>query len=140
VPIVDSVNDAVQTFVRPTAGGLAFGAGATSQTVTVHDPGAFFTSNQWVPVASGVAIALTVHGVKATARPVINTFTAGFGGPVVSTVEDIASVTMSVLAVVVPFIVVFFLVGMVFFVWWVLRRRAERRRARQPAHPPYRLL
>ncbi len=28
VPVVDHVNDVVQTVVRPTAGGLAFGAGS----------------------------------------------------------------------------------------------------------------
>jgi hypothetical protein len=133
VPVLDSVNDAVQTFVRPTAGGLAFGAGATSQTVTVHDPGSFFSSHQWVPVATGVALALGVHGVKAAARPVINTATAGFGAPVVSTIEDVASVTVSVLAIIIPFLVIFFLFGLVFFVWWVLRRRAKRRRTRLAA-------
>jgi hypothetical protein len=65
VPVVDHVNDVVQTVVRPTAGGLAFGAGSSSETVTVSDPGAFFGSHQWVPVAAGVVIALVVHGVKA---------------------------------------------------------------------------
>ena len=39
VPVVDHVNDIVQTVVRPTAGGLAFGAGSASETVTVADPG-----------------------------------------------------------------------------------------------------
>ena len=39
VPVVDHVNDVVQTVVRPTAGGLAFGAGSASETVTVDDPG-----------------------------------------------------------------------------------------------------
>ena len=39
VPVVDHVNDMVQTVVRPTAGGLAFGAGSSSETVTVTDPG-----------------------------------------------------------------------------------------------------
>ena len=79
VPVVDHVNDVVQTVVRPTAGGLAFGAGSSAQTVTVTDPGSFFTSHQWVPIASGMLIALCVHGVKAAARPVVNVSTAGVG-------------------------------------------------------------
>src|SRR3712207_8279561 len=58
VPVVDSINDTVQTVVRPTAGGLAFGAGSASQTVTVTDPAQFFSSHQWVPVAAGVVVAL----------------------------------------------------------------------------------
>ena len=82
VPVVDHVNDVVQTVVRPTAGGLAFGAGSSSETVTVADPGAFFSSHQWVPIAAGVIIALCVHGVKATSRPVVNASTGGLGAPV----------------------------------------------------------
>src|SRR5689334_24729076 len=81
VPVVDHVNDVVQTVVRPTAGGLAFGAGSSSETVTVSDPGSFFGSHQWIPIAAGVVIALVVHGVKAASRPVVNTTTAGFGAP-----------------------------------------------------------
>src|SRR5687767_4492058 len=82
VPVVDHVNDVVQTVVRPTAGGLAFGAGASSETVTVSDPGSFFTSSEWVPVVTGVLIALGVHLLKSAARPVINATTAGVGAPV----------------------------------------------------------
>ncbi|MFC0530864.1 DUF4126 domain-containing protein [Phytohabitans kaempferiae] len=133
IPIVDSVNDVVQTVVRPTAGGLAFGAGSSSETVTVSDPGHFFSSNQWVPVAVGVLIALGVHGIKAAARPVINTGTAGVGAPVASTAEDFTSVFMSVIAIVLPFLVLFFLVVIVLMFVWLIRRRRERKRERQAA-------
>lgn len=132
IPVVDHVNDIVQTFVRPTAGGLAFGAGSSSHTVTVADPGSFFSSHQWVPVAAGVLIALSVHTVKAVSRPVVNASTAGFGAPVASTLEDFSSVVMSVLAILLPVLV---LVGLVLMVWagvWVVRRRRRRRREREP--------
>jgi len=127
VPVVDHVNDIVQTVVRPTAGGLAFGAGSSSQTVTVSDPGSFFGSHQWVPIAAGVIIALVVHGVKASSRPVVNATTAGFGAPVASTAEDIGSVVMSVLAILLQVLV---LVGLLLMVWagvWVVRRRHRRK-------------
>jgi uncharacterized protein DUF4126 len=130
IPVVDHVNDIVQTFVRPTAGGLAFGAGSSSQTVTVSDPGSFFGSHQWVPVAAGVLIALSVHTVKAVSRPVVNATTAGFGAPVASTLEDFGSVLMSVLAILLPVLV---LVGLLAMVWagvWVVRRRRRRRAER----------
>ena len=133
VPIVDHVNDVVQTVVRPTAGGLAFGAGSASQTVTVSDPGSFFSSHQWIPIAAGVLIALCVHGVKAAARPVVNMSTAGFGAPVASTAEDITSVLMSVVAILLPVLV---LVGLGLLVWfgvWVVRRRRRRRAVRAGA-------
>ncbi|MEU6076125.1 DUF4126 domain-containing protein [Micromonospora sp. NPDC047074] len=133
VPVVDHVNDVVQTVVRPTAGGLAFGAGSSSETVTVSDPGSFFSSNEWVPVATGVLIALGVHLLKAAARPVINAATAGVGAPVASTAEDATSVVMSVVAIILPVLVLAFLAGLVVFLFWFLRRRSERRRERQAA-------
>jgi membrane protein implicated in regulation of membrane protease activity len=128
VPVVDHVNDVVQTVVRPTAGGLAFGAGSTSETVTVADPGAFFSSHQWVPIAAGVLIALSVHGVKAASRPVVNATTAGFGAPVASTAEDFGSVVMSLLAILLPVLVLLALAVLVLLAWWVVRRRRQRRR------------
>jgi hypothetical protein len=133
VPVVDHVNDMVQTVVRPTAGGLAFGAGSSSETVTVEDPGQFFSSHQWVPVLVGVLIALGVHGMKAAARPLINATTAGVGAPVASTAEDVTSVVMSLIAVILPFLVLFVLVGMVLVLIWLVRRRRERRRERKAA-------
>ncbi|ROT31612.1 DUF4126 domain-containing protein [Micromonospora sp. HM5-17] len=131
VPVVDHVNDVIQTVVRPTAGGLAFGAGAGAETVMVSDPGEFFGSHQWVPVAVGVVIALGVHGVKAAARPVINAGTAGFGAPVASTVEDATSVLGSLVALLLPALVLLFLLGFALFVTWVVRRRRRRRRERR---------
>jgi hypothetical protein len=131
VPMVDHVNDVVQTAVRPTAGGLVFGAGTGAQTVTVDDPGRFFGSQQWVPIVIGMVIALAVHAVKAAARPVINTTTAGFGTPLASAVEDAGSVLGSLVAILLPALVLLFLLGFVFFVTWVVRRRRRRRRERQ---------
>jgi hypothetical protein len=131
VPVVDHVNDIVQTVVRPTAGGLAFGAGSSSETVTVTDPGSFFGSHQWVPIAAGVVIAFTVHGVKAASRPVINATTAGVGAPVASTAEDFSSVVLSVLAILLPVLVLVGLVVLIFAGIWVIRRRRQRRRDRQ---------
>ncbi|GAB2573572.1 hypothetical protein Aab01nite_20130 [Paractinoplanes abujensis] len=127
VPVVDHVNDVVQTVVRPTAGGLAFGAGSSSETVTVSDPGSFFGSHQWVPIAVGVVIALVVHGVKASSRPVVNATTAGFGAPVASTAEDIGSVVMSVLAILLPVLVLVGLLVMVLAGVWVVRRRRRKK-------------
>jgi hypothetical protein len=131
IPAVDSINDVLHTVIRPTAGGLAFGAASESQTVT-GDPGSFFTGHQWIPVAAGVLIALTVHGTKAAARPVINATTVGTGGPVVSTIEDFFSAVLSVVAIVLPILVLLFLVLFVFFAFW-MRRKLKERKARKAA-------
>jgi hypothetical protein len=133
IPVVDHVNDVIQTVVRPTSGGLAFGAGASSETVTVTDPDSFFSSNQWVPVVAGVLIALGVHGAKAAVRPVVNATTAGVGAPVVSTAEDATSAVMSIVAILLPVLVLVLLVLLVIGFIALLRRRRERRRAHDTA-------
>jgi hypothetical protein len=127
IPVVDHFNDVVQTVVRPTAGGLAFGAGSASETVTVSDPGSFFSTHQWVPVAAGVIIALGVHGLKAVSRPVVNATTAGVGAPVASTAEDVSSIVLSVLAILLPILVLLMLVVLISSAIWVFRRRRARR-------------
>ena len=127
IPVVDHINDVVQTFVRPTAGGLAFGAASGAQTVTVSNPGDFFSSNQWVPIVAGILISFIVHSMKAAARPVINATTAGFGAPVASTAEDAFSVAMSFAAILFPFLIIFFLVFLL-WVFFAMRRRRKRKK------------
>ncbi len=129
VPLVDHANDIVQTVVRPTAGGIVFGAGSSSQTATVTDPGRFFGSHQWIPIVAGVLIALSVHTVKAVARPVVNVSTAGLGAPVASTAEDIGSLLLSLAAVLLPILVLLGLVLMVSTAIWAVRRRRQHKRA-----------
>lgn len=128
VPGVDHANDLLQTVVRPTAGGIAFGAGVGTETVAVTDPGSFVESGAWVPVVMGVVLALGVHVAKATTRPVVNAATLGVGAPVVSVVEDVSAAVMVVMAIVVPVLV---LAALVALVWgfWRLRRRRRRVRA-----------
>ncbi|GGM18808.1 hypothetical protein GCM10007977_020130 [Dactylosporangium sucinum] len=133
VPIVDHVNDVIQTFVRPTAGGLAFGAASSASTVTVTDPGSFFSSNQWIPIVVGGAVSLGVHGMKAASRPVINATTAGFGAPVASTIEDGISAVLSLVAIILPVLVLFFLLLMFLTFGWLMRRRKRRKQEKEAA-------
>ena len=132
IPALDSVNDAIQTFVRPTAGGIVFGSGTSAQTSAVADPGAFVHSGQWVPVAIGVVTALVVSLTKSTVRPAANVATAGVAAPLLSTFEDIVSVGLVFLAILVPVLV---LVVVVALGWALLRllRRLRRRRAETKA-------
>ena len=132
IPLVDHVNDVVQTVVRPTAGGLAFGAASSSQTVTVSNPAEFFSTNQWMPIVAGMVISFVVHGMKAAARPVVNASTGGLGAPVASTVEDIFSVVMSFVAILFPVLIVFFLIVLV-WMFVAMRRRRKRKKAEKLA-------
>jgi len=85
VPAVDTVNDAVQTFIRPSMGGLL--AAATAGAAEL-DNSAWMAQNPWVGVLLGVVVAGLVHAGKTTARPAANVATLGVGAPVLSTVDE----------------------------------------------------
>ena len=129
IPAVDTVNDWIQTLVRPASGGIVFGGGALTETATVSDPAAFFESNAWVPIVTGVLVALGVHVVKAMLRPVLNAATFGMAAPVMSFAEDVSAVGLSLLALLVPILVVLALAGLVVGVVLLVRRARRRKRA-----------
>lgn len=129
VPALDSVNDAVQTFVRPTSGGIVFGSGTAAQTAAVTDPGEFARTGQWVPIAIGVVTALVVHLTKTAVRPAANVATAGVAAPVLSTIEDVTSVGLVFIAILLPALVLVVMVALVWGAVSLLRRRRRRKRA-----------
>lgn len=131
IPVVDSVNDWVQTIVRPVSGGIAFGTGSASATAVVTDPAAFFSSGSWVPIAIGVLLALGTHATKMAARPVLNAASIGTAAPVVSTAEDGASIALSVFALVLPILVLVLIVGLIVVLVLSMRRAGRRKRERQ---------
>jgi hypothetical protein len=116
VPAVDSINDAIQTFIRPVAGAVLFAASA----------GVISEAHPVLAMIAGLLVAGGVHAVKATARPIVTTTTAGVANPVVSTVEDVASLVLAVLAIVVPILGLLLLVLVLFwFFRWRRRKRAQ---------------
>ena len=135
IPALDTINDTIQTFVRPAAGGIVFGSGTASQTAAVADPGAFAQSGQWIPVALGVVIALVVSLTKSAVRPAANVATAGVAAPMLSTIEDATSFTLVFLAMLLPVLV---LVALIALAWAASaatstkpgRRAADRRTGR----------
>jgi hypothetical protein len=132
-PVVDHVNDFVQTIIRPTSGGIMFGAASGSQTAMITDPAQYYESKQWVPVVVGIVISLTVHLMKAGMRAAVNSMTLGFGAPVMSVVEDGVSITMSLAAILAPFLVILFLILIIVLFWWAMRRRKRRKAAKLAA-------
>jgi uncharacterized membrane protein len=115
VPAVNHINDAIQTFIRPTAGAIAFAASAN--VITDVSP--------VLALICGLLVAGSVHAVKSVAvRPVVTATTGGAGNVPVSIAEDIFSTVMSVLAILVPILVVVLLiVTVVLFIQWRQRRR-----------------
>ncbi|CAN1515102.1 Domain of unknown function DUF4126 [Mycobacteriaceae bacterium] len=132
IPALDTVNDTVQTFVRPTAGGIVFGSGTAAQTAAVSDPAEFARTGQWVPVVIGVVTALVVHLTKTAVRPAANVATAGVAAPVLSTIEDFTSVSLVFIAILIPALVAIVLIALAAAAVWLLRRRRRRDLAPRP--------
>ncbi len=123
IPGADTVNDVVQTIVRPVAGGVLFAASA----------GILSDLHPVLALACGLLLAGSVHAVKATARPAITATTGGIGNPLLSTAEDVVSGILSLLSIVVPiFVVLVFLLLMGLLVLWLLRRRRRQRESQAP--------
>jgi uncharacterized membrane protein len=116
IPAVDTLNDGIQTFIRPAAGAILFAANANIIT-DLHPV---------VALTAGLLIAGGVHTVKMTARPVVTATTAGTGNWVVSIVEDVTALLMTLLAIFVPILgAILFLIGLFFVVRFIRRRRRK---------------
>ena len=118
IPVVDSTNDVIQTFVRPIAGAILFAAN-TNAIADVHPV---------LAMVCGLLVAGTVHVVKSTARPVVTASTAGIANPVVSTGEDILSGLTAFLSILLPVLLaIVLLVAATIIGWWLwsIRRRRK---------------
>jgi len=111
IPAADSLNDVIQTFVRPAAGAILFAA--STRAIDLHPI---------LAVILGLVLAFGVHAVKATARPVVSVSTGGVGNAFVSAGEDVVSAGVSVMALAMPLLLGMVLVGLGVG-WLVLRKR-----------------
>jgi hypothetical protein len=117
VPVVNHVNDLIQTFVRPVAGAIVFAAG----TNVIHG------IPPLLALACGLLVAGGVHIAKSAAvRPLVTATTGGAGNVPVSVAEDVAATAVSVAAVVVPVLIAVMLaVAILVLLWWWARPRPE---------------
>jgi hypothetical protein len=122
-PAVNHLNDAIQTFVRPTAGAIVFAA--STGVADLHPV---------LAVILGLLVAGSVHAAKSVVlRPAVTATTAGAANPAVSLVEDITALTVSVLAVVLPVLISAIIVLLAALVVYLLYRRATRPSRSAPA-------
>lgn len=118
IPVVDTVNDVVQTLIRPIAGAILFAANANA-IADIHPV---------LAMVCGLLIAGTVHVVKTTTRPLVTAATAGAGNLVVSSAEDILAAATAFLSVLLPTMIGLVLLLAVSIIgWWLWR--LDRRRA-----------
>ncbi len=116
IPAADTVNDVINTLIRPLAGAILFAANS-GVVGELHPVLAFIC---------GLVVAGGVHAVKATARPAVTAATGGTGNWLVSIVEDVVSFVTSILAILVPIVLVFLIVLFILSLgWWWSRRRAR---------------
>ena len=117
IPAVDSLNDGVQTFIRPVAGAILF-AGSTS---AIND------MNPLLAVIAGVLVAGGVHATKGVVRPVVTASTAGTGNWAVSLTEDVVAVGMSLLAIFIPvlagILVIIFAIAIILLIRRIRKRK-----------------
>ncbi|TWP38652.1 DUF4126 domain-containing protein [Leekyejoonella antrihumi] len=119
IPAVDSVNDLVGTAIRPATGGLI---GAATQSAGTLDHSSFMQQHVWIGAVGGLVIAGLVHGAKSAARPVANIASFGVAAPILSTVEDTASMGLSLIAVFLPVLVILALIALACASWTIIRR------------------
>ena len=120
IPALDSLLHAAGSIVHPASGAIVFAA----PTETPTDVPSI------VLFALGATVAGSLHATRAAIRPASTTLTAGAGNPVLSFAEDVASATLSVLAVLAPLVGLLLLiaVAVVAVLWWRRIARARRRR------------
>lgn len=119
IPAVDHALDAFGTVARPAAGALL----SAAVLYQVEDP-------LWalgIGICVGAPTAAVPHVVKSATRGLSSTLTFGLGNPVLSILEDLAAITIAVMAVVLPIVVGFsvLVIGLVLLAWIVRLRRAR---------------
>ena len=125
VPGLDSINDTAQTLVRPASGAVLFA-------------GALAPDSEWsqaLGLIAGLVTAGSVHAAKSTVRPLANAGSGGLAAPVLSTVEDATSVTVTLLAIFAPLLVLAAIAIAAFSGWRLARRHGSRKGSGQrPNH------
>jgi len=114
IPAVNHINDAIQTFVRPAAGAIAFASSA----------GVITDASPVLSLILGLVVAGGVHATKSLAvRPAVTATTGGVGNVPVSILEDVISTIMSILAIIIPILLAAIIIVITaWFVWWLWRR------------------
>jgi hypothetical protein len=120
IPAVDHTLDMLGTVLRPAAGALL----AASVLGHVSDP----LTAVVLGTALGAPAALVPHAAKSVLRAASTTLTAGLANPVLSVLEDAATLMLFALAVLVPLVVIAILAVMLHFV----ARRLSRPRTAVP--------
>lgn len=125
IPLVDHVNDLINSIIRPSAGAV----------LVMASTGTVESINPILAMVLGLIVAGSVHTVKASVRPTITATTGGIGNPIVSAAEDGVAISLTVIALLAPVLIIVLLALLVALFVTLLRSRRRRRRrlaAEQP--------
>ena len=117
IPAIDTINDTIQTFVRPVAGAILFAA--NSNVIGDVHPA--------LALICGLVLASGVHAAKATTRPVVTGISGGLLNPLVSFLEDILSAIITMLSILVPALIALLLLIVLLLIGRWCWRRWQRR-------------
>jgi CBS domain containing-hemolysin-like protein len=109
IPYVDSVWDAIHTFIRIPAGAIV-AYGATNQ---------MDSSVHVIATLIGGGLAFSSHGTKAAVRATANLSPEPVSNWILSLVEDVIAIVGAILSVVAPILIaVFLIIFLIFFAWF----------------------
>jgi hypothetical protein len=113
IPAVDSVLHAVGTVIAPASGAALF-AGQTGADTDLPTLAAVFL---------GGSVAASIHAGRATIRPISTVGTAGMANPVLSLIEDIGALALTLAAFIVPVLAALAVVALAVLIILAWRRR-----------------
>jgi len=126
-PVIDNLLDGAQLFIKPIAG--TFVAAAV---LTELSP----LQTTILAIVMGGSVATGVHLVKAQTRLVSSATTAGLGNPILSLLEDVGALVLSVLSLIVPVVAALLLLVMGLLLVLAFRRLTRNPRGGLVTEPP----
>jgi hypothetical protein len=112
IPGIDSIWDAIHTFIRVPAGAI----------LAASAFGNFDPSVRWAALLAGGGVALSSHGAKAATRLAVNTSPEPFSNAALSVLEDVIAVGASLLMTLHPVVILTAVVIFLIFAVIILRR------------------
>jgi Domain of unknown function (DUF4126) len=119
IPAVDHALHAVGLVIAPIAGAILFMS--TNSSAGSVSP--------LLAAICGIVIAAGAHSARASARPLATITTGGIANPVISFFEDVISLVLSVLAILVPVLAFLLVLFFAVLMFMLFRRLAARRGA-----------
>lgn len=123
IPSIDHALDVFGTFVRPAAGALA-----AASVINGADP----TTAAVMGIVLGAPTAFGFHTAKAGTRAASSATTFGVANPVLSFIEDVIAIMLTLVALLTPFLVPVFLLLAIFLLVKIVKFARARLAARKP--------